>query len=115
MAPISFGAGTHLPVHQREGRVALSLPGDRRLERQDRRPVRLLGSIYLLLVSRWLPDRALADGANLADLSREIYLNEVLLPHASPQVYLRPYSDGRDAELPRQLYTEAEFCSSRPE
>jgi len=41
-----------------------------------------LASIHLLLTSRWLPGRGPADGVNLnlADLSREGYLKEVLLP-----------------------------------
>ena len=47
-------------------------------------PVWLLGSIYLLLTSRWLPERGPAEGVSLADLSREGYLTEVLLPSASP-------------------------------
>lgn len=51
-------------------------------------PVWLLGSGYLLLSSRWLPDRGPADGVSLADLSRQGSLTEVLLPPASPLVGL---------------------------
>jgi di/tricarboxylate transporter len=47
-------------------------------------PVWLIGSLYLLLASRWLPDRGLNASGTLTELTRQGYLTEVMLPRRSP-------------------------------
>ena len=47
-------------------------------------PVWLIGALYLLLASRWLPDRGLNASGTLTELTREGYLTEVVLPRRSP-------------------------------
>jgi di/tricarboxylate transporter len=47
-------------------------------------PVWLLGSAYLLLASRWLPQRGHDLDAAFLELSRQGYLTEVVLPEGSP-------------------------------
>ncbi|MGL6135643.1 MAG: SLC13 family permease [Prochlorococcaceae cyanobacterium] len=47
-------------------------------------PVWLIGSLYLLLASRWLPDRGLNASGTLTELTRQGYLTEVVLPRRSP-------------------------------
>ncbi len=46
-------------------------------------PVWLLGSLYLLLAARFLPDRGLDAGGTLTQLTRQGYLTEVVLPPRS--------------------------------
>ncbi|MFO8237045.1 MAG: SLC13 family permease [Prochlorococcaceae cyanobacterium] len=47
-------------------------------------PVWLIGSLYLLLASHWLPDRGLNASGTLTELTRQGYLTEVVLPRRSP-------------------------------
>jgi di/tricarboxylate transporter len=47
-------------------------------------PVWLVGSAYLLLASRWLPQRGHDLDAAFLELSRQGYLTEVVLPEGSP-------------------------------
>jgi di/tricarboxylate transporter len=47
-------------------------------------PVWLIGSLYLLLASRWLPDHGLNASGTLTELTRQGYLTEVVLPRRSP-------------------------------
>lgn len=47
-------------------------------------PVWLIGCLYLLLASRWLPDRGLNASGTLTELTRQGYLTEVVLPRRSP-------------------------------
>jgi di/tricarboxylate transporter len=47
-------------------------------------PVWLLGAVYLVLASRWLPDHGQPDADNLRSLSQDGYLTEVVLPAESP-------------------------------
>jgi di/tricarboxylate transporter len=47
-------------------------------------PVWLLGSAYLLLASRWLPQRGHDLDAAFLELSRQGYITEVVLPESSP-------------------------------
>ena len=47
-------------------------------------PVWLIGAGYLLLASRWLPDRGLNTSGTLTELTRQGYLTEVVLPRRSP-------------------------------
>ncbi len=47
-------------------------------------PVWLLGSLYLVLAARFLPDRGLDGTTSLTQLTRQGYLTEVVLPRRSP-------------------------------
>ncbi|MEB3263301.1 MAG: SLC13 family permease [Synechococcus sp.] len=47
-------------------------------------PVWLIGSLYLLLAARFLPDRGLDGAGTLTELTRQGYLTEVVLPADSP-------------------------------
>ena len=47
-------------------------------------PVWAIGALYLLLASRWLPDRGLNASGTLTELTRQGYLTEVALPTDSP-------------------------------
>jgi len=47
-------------------------------------PVWLLGAVYLVLGSRWLPDHGQPEAENLRSLSQDGYLTEVVLPSVSP-------------------------------
>ncbi|CAK6697848.1 SLC13 family permease [Synechococcus sp. BA-124 BA4] len=47
-------------------------------------PVWLIGSLYLLLAARFLPDRGHDGGTSLTELTRQGYLTEVVLPSRSP-------------------------------
>ena len=47
-------------------------------------PVWLIGSFYLLLAARFLPDRGHDGGTTLTELTRQGYLTEVVLPERSP-------------------------------
>ena len=47
-------------------------------------PVWLLGAVYLVLGSRWLPDHGQPEAENLRSLSQDGYLTEVVLPAVSP-------------------------------
>ncbi|WFN60534.1 SLC13 family permease [Synechococcus sp. CCFWC 502] len=47
-------------------------------------PVWLIGSLYLLLAARFLPDRGHEGSTTLTELTRQGYLTEVVLPSRSP-------------------------------
>jgi di/tricarboxylate transporter len=47
-------------------------------------PVWVIGALYLLVASRWLPDRGLNASGTLTELTRQGYLTEVVLPVNSP-------------------------------
>jgi len=47
-------------------------------------PVWLLGAVYLVLGSHWLPDHGQPEAENLRSLSQDGYLTEVVLPVVSP-------------------------------
>lgn len=47
-------------------------------------PVWIIGTVYLLLASRWLPDRGLNASGTLTELTRQGYLTEVVVPRRSP-------------------------------
>jgi di/tricarboxylate transporter len=47
-------------------------------------PVWVIGAVYLLLASRWLPDRGVNASGTLTELTRQGYLTEVVLPANSP-------------------------------
>ena len=47
-------------------------------------PVWLIGAVYLVLGSHWLPDHGQPEAENLRSLSQDGYLTEVVLPVVSP-------------------------------